>query len=350
MTEAPDTETIPFREWMRKALFDPERGYYTTGVRAIGRGGDFATSATTSSLLGEGIAGWLRTMVPRYPKVRAVIEVGGGNGALSASVREHLGWWRRRRMAWHMVEVSPVLQEQQKQKIGPRAATWHESVSAALHTCGGGAFIFHNELVDAFPVTLLRWDGTQRRWREIWVRPEDSGWKEEPRDLDLTLQTMQDHVALLPEKWPGQDVRDTQRVELHHSYGDWLRSWAGAWREGAMLTLDYGDVFPRLYHRQPHGTLRAYFQHQRFTGLELYARMGKQDITADVNFSDLRQWGLELGWRNAPLLSQREFLLAHVRNLGDRQRDPASTFLLDPDAAGGAFKVLVQERAAHAAG
>ena len=57
-----------------------------------------------------------------------------------------------------------------------------------------------------------------------------------------------------------------------------------------MLTIDYGDTAENLYHRQPKGSLRAYFLHQRFAGNEIYANPGMQDITADVNFTDLEHW------------------------------------------------------------
>ena len=343
------TLEMPFREWMGRALFDPERGYYTTGIRAIGRGGDFSTSATVGGLLGEGIAGWLRQAARAQRGVRAVIEVGGGDGSLAAAVRTHLGWWRRRRLRWHMVEVSPVLQAKQMARLGRDHVTWHESMSAALEACGGRAFIFHNELVDAFPVTLLQWDAGAAAWREVWVRKEGERWREETRDAAVTLMMLQENTSLIPERWPGGILRDGQRVELHTSYREWLRSWSGAWREGLMLTLDYGALFPQLYHRQPRGTLRAYLGQQRLTGAEVYERMGRQDITSDVNFSDVRRWGAEQGWKDLGLETQAEFLDRHIPGLRSRAgQDAAAAFVADPDGAGVAFKALVQQAGGQA--
>jgi SAM-dependent MidA family methyltransferase len=113
-----------------------------------------------------------------------------------------------------------------------------------------------------------------------------------------------------------------------------------------MLTIDYGDLFPKVYHRQPRGTVRAYLMQQRLDGPQVYENMGRQDVTADVNFSDLIAWGESLGWSTAKLATQREFLLQHVKGLKARaSSDATMSFLLDEHGAGTAFKVLVQRPA-----
>lgn len=113
-----------------------------------------------------------------------------------------------------------------------------------------------------------------------------------------------------------------------------------------MLTLDYGDAFPAVYHRQPRGTLRAYFAQQRLTGAEVYQRMGRQDITADVNFTDLQRWGESLGWRTDVFETQASFISRHIGNAAERAKvNAADAFVLDAAGAGRAFKVLVQSPA-----
>lgn len=343
---------IPFREWMRRALFDPDTGYYTTNVRTVGRRGDFSTSATTGTLLGEAVAAWLKEQMRRQRGVRAVVEVGGGSGVLSATVRQSLGWWPRWKMGWHMVETSPVLRAQQQEKLGEGTAVWHESMEAAMDATDGCAFVFHNELVDAFPATLLQWDEPSRTWREIWMRCDEAtgAWREELGAAvtgGINRGALSEGglaaVALTDEAWPPNTLRHGQKVEVHSSYQEWLESWARSWEEGAMLTLDYGDAFPAVYHRQPRGTLRAYFAQQRLTGAEVYQRMGRQDITADVNFTDLQHWGESLGWSTDVFESQSSFISRHIGNAADRAKaNAADAFVLDPGGAGGAFKVLVQ--------
>ncbi|MBU3665820.1 MAG: hypothetical protein FGM15_08105, partial [Chthoniobacterales bacterium] len=59
--------------------------------------------------------------------------------------------------------------------------------------------------------------------------------------------------------------------------------------------------------RRPHGTLRAYRGQQRLSGTEILDLPGRQDITADVNFDDLRQWARELRWRTGEMKPLEDF-------------------------------------------
>ena len=121
-------------------------------------------------------------------------------------------------------------------------------------------------------------------------------------ELHLRLGTDGIHEILRPAELPEStafagDFRPGQRVEIHESYRHWLRGWASEWTSGSMLTIDYGDTMPGLYHRRTAGTIRGYAHHQRLTGLEIYQAPGRLDLTADVNYSDLQKWGEDLGWR-----------------------------------------------------
>jgi len=49
----------PFSKFMQRALYDPQRGYYTARIRTVGARGDFSTTATLSTQLGKAIAAWL---------------------------------------------------------------------------------------------------------------------------------------------------------------------------------------------------------------------------------------------------------------------------------------------------
>jgi len=336
-------ETIPFREWMQRALFDPQRGYYARQIRTVGRRGDFSTSATISEALGETIAAWLKQEQRVQRNVRTIIEIGGGSGDLTRAVRRAIGWRGRWRHRFFMVEASPVLREAQQQKLAGSGVQWFEALSPALDACSGKAFLYHNELLDAFPVTLIEWSAAEQAWREIWLEETDGAkWNELRRPLEASLRKGSLYSALGNWKPPY----DKQRSELGTEAQDWMQHWAPHWHTGAMLTLDYGAEFPQLYHRMPAGTLRAYQMHQRFTGAEIYEQMGRRDITADVNFTDLRCWGEALGWRNEKLQTQREFLQAHLPRFEERvAHDTALRFLAEDQGAGGEFKALIQRPA-----
>ena len=99
-----------------------------------------------------------------------------------------------------------------------------------------------------------------------------------------------------------------QRVEVFQSYRNWLTTLDHHLQRGALLTIDYGGSPTEIYHRKPGGTLRAYFRHQRIEGMGIYLRPGRQDLTADVNFVDLQEWGEELGLKTIQSVTQADFI------------------------------------------
>lgn len=321
--------SIPFERFMREALYHPRFGYYSVHIADVGPRGDFSTTATLDRGLGVAIAAWIKDRSRSFGWRRtSVIEVGAGNGALAATVLKSLGWLKRLRTDYTIVETSRVLRMRQRKLLGRRRVTWSDSMEEALHRSEGRALIFSNELVDAFPCRL-------------YERME-TGWKE----LGLSIGPDGSLREVVLDKGPVGHEFDVflhlpkgQRVERHDSYRDWLESWRGAWREGSMLTIDYGETRENLYERRLQGTLRAYWKHHRHTGMDVYARFGRQDLTADVNFSDLITWGEKCGWKTRSLSSQREFLSAW---LPDNESGVVSARFTTPDDAGDAFKVLEQ--------
>lgn len=301
---------IPFERWMAEALYHPAFGYYSANIRGIGRKGDFTTWPVVHRSLATGIARWALKNKP--PGRWNLIEIGAGTGELAEAVLKAIGWWNRPR--YHIVDVSGPLRTAQEKRLG-RKATWHASVSDALAACGGSAVIFSNELVDAFPCRIFQKQSGD--WRELAIRIEGGRVQEIWREAGLPASTVFSH------DWP-----EGQRVEIQESYRAWQQQWLPHWKQGAMLTIDYGDTCPRLYHRRPLGTLRAYAHHQRLEGREAYAAFGLRDLTVDVNFSDVQAWATG-AWEYSTLA---EFLAAQgVGNIPQLAE------------AGEAFKVLVQK-------
>ncbi len=316
---------VSFRGFMEAALYDPEFGYYSRQIRTVGPGGDFSTSATLSPRLGRALAAWVKETA--QGEFRHLIEIGPGNGILHRTLRQAMGWRGRWHWHSHLVERSPVLRKEQQKTLGRegRWLQWHASPEEALTAAGGKALIFSNELVDAFPATLLqRHDGL---WQEVWLELAENGAVVETLrpapEIDTTLDAA--HFS------------EGQRVEVHVSWRQWLAAWRPQWRQGAMMTIDYGGSADRLYHRRPHGSLRGFFHHQRLHGLAIYRNPGHCDLTADVNFSDLSHWGAAMGLTTVRLETQTEFL-ARIPACGDE----AGARLADPDGAGGAFYCLHQ--------
>ncbi|MDB6074234.1 MAG: hypothetical protein JWO89_1874, partial [Verrucomicrobiaceae bacterium] len=216
-----------------------------------------------------------------------------------------------------------ILVAQQKQKLGGKVANWFATLPEALAVCDGKALIFHNELLDAFPVDLVQGDG--ECWQQVWLSRENGHVKEELRPLTLERET-----------YSALQGKPSGRCELQTAVHLWLQGWLPLWREGSMLTVDYGDLYPALYHRKPRGTLRGYLFQQCLTGPDVYQNAGRQDITCDVNFTDVRAWLAANGLNEMFYETQAAFIRRLV-SVPNRARD---AFIVHEQGAGQAFKCL----------
>jgi SAM-dependent MidA family methyltransferase len=159
--------------------------------------------------------------------------------------------------------------------------------------------------------------------------------------LDLTSETVESSAFSI-------ECAAGQRVETFGSYRRWLTNMTRLLDQGALLTIDYGDLPAEIYRRRPQGTARAFFRHQRLEGLEIYLRAGHQDLTADVNFLDLRNWGESLGLATVDFVNQTEFIHHWYGPERKRSRsNAADDYLSDKEAMGSAIKVLHQRKAPH---
>lgn len=302
-----------FDRFMQSALYHPERGYYSARIKTVGSRGDFTTTAQLSNILARAIA-------HRFSQsgLRHLIEVGPGTGQLAHEVNKALPFLTKIKTQQHLVEVSQPLQALQK-KLLPKA-THHPSIHSALTSAKGEAFIYSNELVDAFPVRIFRKES--HHWSELHL----SGSQGAIEEHFLAAEQLPDS-HLFQKSFPLQ-----QRIEVHQSYQEWLQSWTPHFHKGQLLTIDYTTPSPRLIP----GTLRGYFLQDRLSGPNLYQNAGHIDLTADVEFDDIEQWGQTLGLKTLSRQSQRDFLQPFSKGTAP------DNFLTDPQGAGTAFEVLLQ--------
>jgi SAM-dependent MidA family methyltransferase len=315
---------IRFDRFMEWALYHPVHGYYTATIETVGQGGDFSTSATVSALLGRSIAAWLRQELKQW-RTHHVIELGAGSGELARAVCRHLPPWRR--IQYHIVEVSPRLRAIQRRRLP--GVRWHATIEEALDAARFGAVIFSNEFVDAFPCRRVRWSGDH--WEEIYLEFKDGSL----RELLCPLKELPES-AVFRHSWPPG-----QEVEVQSSYRRWLERCGAALRRGTLLSIDYGGSAEEIYRRAPTGTLRAYWRHARISGREVYFRAGQQDLTLDVNFDDLQNWGAQCRLETVWYGTQRDFV---ERWSPVASRTQADSFLLEPNGPGTAFKALQQRK------
>ncbi|GAB4350843.1 MAG: SAM-dependent methyltransferase [Cyanophyceae cyanobacterium] len=312
-------QRITFADYMAIALYDPAAGYYATrAARGIGPGGDFVTSPHMGPDFGELIAEQLVDFWQRLgrPDPFDLVEMGAGQGLLAADILAHL---RDRHpvcygtVRYSIIEKAAAAIAAQRQRLLPWGekitwTTWDDIPTKSIRGC-----CFSNELVDAFPVHRLQWDGDQ--WQEIYVTLAPAG---SPTPLSEVLGppsrdrlvTYFDLVGIDVTKLPKGYVTEVNLTAL-----DWLEVVGDRLDRGYLLTVDYGYDAGRYYQpAREGGTLRCYSRHAHHG--DPYAYIGYQDITAHVDFTALERWGDRAGLRPLGRTPQALFLMA--LGLGDR--------------------------------
>ncbi|HEY8343397.1 MAG TPA: SAM-dependent methyltransferase [Calditerricola sp.] len=317
---------LSFAAFMEACLYDAQDGYYMRAGEKIGRTGDFYTAPAAHPVFGKALARALQAMREALGGA-PLIEIGAGTGALARAVLDALQTEHPDAYAnalYGIVERSPTLRRAQTKALAAhrQRVRWGETV-ADLVGREGKAVLVANEVLDALPVRVLRqvgetveelhvgWDGA--RFVEVWRPCTEAEALAQWERIRARLRAV------------GRDVAEGQRVEVHTSARAALRAWGEGVTCGYWLLMDYGGTTAeRITPERKRGTLRAFCRHA--VTEEILARPGEQDLTADVDFSDLLEWGAEAGWRPVWYGTQGAFLLACgiLRYLEDPGADPFS--------------------------
>jgi len=339
---------VPFALYMEWALYHPEWGYYMRDQKKIGKEGDFYTSPSIHPVFAEVLAD---EMAKRADELGTesfdLIEFGAGEGRLAFDI---LARWQSvrpdlyERTLYRIVESSPSLRARQQERLREHRVIWQseEEVCAGAPYAG---IVLTNELLDAFPVhRIIR---TAEGLQELYAAWDGEWFTMVPGPL--SDPRIEDYLARY-----GAPLLIGQAAEAGLPGLDWYERAAGLLSQGAILTIDYGFEAQMLYHKSRlRGTLRGYFRHTVTD--DPFARIGEQDLTADVNFTALQLRGEELGLKTLFFGSQSRYLLQSgiLERLTDAfspdpfrdpnvKRNMAIKQLILPGGIGDHFKVLVQ--------
>jgi SAM-dependent MidA family methyltransferase len=331
---------LPFAQVMELALYHPEHGYYGAGPRKIGRQGDFFTSVSVGPLFGKLLA--MRALQEwralGEPEDFTIIEQGAHDGQLAEDVLLALG---PHPVRYLIVEPNPKYRAAQAGRLGDRVQ-WVESL-AALGNGPGHGFFLCNELPDAFPVHLVRWNGG--RWEELFVEMDGTeAFRLIPGDCSCT--DLEAEVKHLP-----HDLGIGHTLEINLAMLDWIRDVARAAFSGTIFIADYGlDAEEFLADSRATGTIRRYQQHQ-MDG-QVLANLGDCDLTTHINFTRLIEEAQRQG------LIQREYDLqgrvlgrmatSWIQSLEGSPPDAATlrqfNSLTHPALMGRSFRCLILEK------
>ena len=317
---------ITFAEFMELALYHPEGGYYTQD-RQDADHRDYYTSPSAHPTFSALIAVHLEAMWKELdePSQFHVIEMGAGSGLMARDISEYA-----------------------RQHLEPfTGAMRYFTMDKACDEFPRGVVgcVLSNELIDAFP--FHRFEIKDGRLVELFVDVDAGGrFHSVPREPSTPLLARR--LGKL-----GLELPDETRGEINLRISEWASRVAEIIERGFVITIDYGHEAHELYSpKRSRGTLQTYYKHT--SGSSPYQWIGRQDITAHVDFTTVIEEGRAAGLEPLCLIPQAEYLdrlglNVWASSLRERDMSPrdlranvmAMRDLVDPDGLGG-FKVLIQ--------
>lgn len=290
---------VPFSEFMELALYHPAHGYYVTQDPTL----DYQSSPNVHPIFGAVLASQLAEFwrILGQPARFQVFEAGAHRGQLAGDI---LRWLRGHEPDFYEVTEYTIhdrtLAEGSAglERIGlpPERLRTAEDLpdDDSLEGC-----VLSNELLDALPVRRVRVEGG--RLEELYIAAEGERLVDEAGEPSAEVVAYFETLGLLP----GEGCTAEVNLEAPR----WVERAAATLRRGYVLTLDYGYEAQDLYAPwRKQGTLLTFYRHTAAD--DPYVRIGRQDITASVDFTTIRRAGEAAGLRTVGVTSQGHFLAA----------------------------------------
>ncbi len=298
---------MTFAQFMQKALYTPNLGYYSNNLPKIGGQGDFITAPEISPIFSRCLARQSEQVLQTL-ETPNIVEFGAGRGTMAKDILLELHRIGQPLERYYIIELSANLQQRQKETLQAALPTeLFKKVSwlSQLPSTPIPAVIFANEVLDAMPFERLRIEPHHAlrgyvRYDETKDRFE---WHYQPitdRPLQKFANRLIQHIG---------DVSELgYETEINLHIKPWLESLNGILSQGAVFLIDYG--YTRKEYYQPArvmGTLRCHYQHRVHQNPFFYP--GLQDITAHVDFTAVAEAGFESGFKVAGYTTQANFLM-----------------------------------------
>ena len=294
---------MSFSEYMQRSLYEPGLGYYVNGFSKLGKNGDFITAPEISEHFAVCLANQCTQVFDAIGKAD-ILEFGGGSGRLAADLLKTLLQKNSLPLSYQILEVSPELQQEQRQLIECELpadvcskVVWLNRLPEKFN-----GVVLANEVLDAFAVERFRIvDGQPER---IMVGASDNGFYSYPAADDQIKET----VSAI-ERDCDRAFAEGYESEYCALVAPWWQSLARRIESGAVIICDYGSDRRQYYApNKPTGTLRCFFRHTLHS--DPFARAAVQDITADVDFTSVAVAATEAGLELQGYSPLSEFMLS----------------------------------------
>jgi len=285
---------IGFDVFMDLALYHQEFGYYRSNKTIFGHRGDFITSPEVSDLFGFSLAKQCKQIL----NGGNILEFGAGSGILAAQILFELGRMESLPKKYFIIELSSQLRQTQKEtikKVLPEVFDRIEWLTKLPKNFKG--VVIANEVLDAFPVKRITFSKGSFYELGVGFKGGDFNWErmQEP----LTHLNIPDSI----------DFQEGYTTEINIQSGAWIKSLYDLMIDGTVLLIDYGMTEAEYFHPQRvEGTLKCFSNHK--SSDNPFIHIGKQDITASVNFSNIASIAKESGFKVSGYTTQSMFLIS----------------------------------------
>ena len=331
---------LSFERFMEIALYTPALGYYTSANNIFGGEGDFITAPELTPLFSRCIARQICQAMAEIDSAISVLEFGAGAGTMAIDILKELQVLDSLPSNYYIVEISPLLQQRQREKIVEQLPHLLDRVSWVKEVPDEFVgIIVGNEILDAIPPQRIRFnpDGNHQ---ELYVELKDNRfcWVAGEITDSRIFENYRENFIVPYE------------TEVNLEAMDWIAGIAHKLKQGVILLIDYGYEEKEFYRPERHkGTLMCHYKHLAHENALIH--VGLQDITSHVNFTQIAEAAFGNGLSVLGFTNQTYFLIScgleslltniDINNTKQflKETQPVKQLIL-PDEMGELFKVI----------
>ena len=280
---------ISLEEFMQVSLHDKDFGYYRIS-KPIGLQGDFITSPEISQLYGEMVGLWLSQIIVTNNIVKCnLIELGPGNGTLMTDIVRVIRKVLKNQpsIKIHFLENNIHFIKKLREQFNN--ATFHSDIETIPDEF---SIYIANEFFDALPITQLK--KTKDKLTNLVIKKDCNG--------KLQQEFMEDKNVIQNKDLLDVELKDGDIYEYSKQLNNIIQIIADRLKQfgGFIYFADYG--YTKLNYRS---TLSSMKNNKVTNFLD---NIGKQDLTAHVNFQNINKILIDYGFDNLKIVKQSKFL------------------------------------------
>ncbi len=320
--------SMSFSFFMEEALYRNQESYYANSKKKFGDGGDFITASGIAQFFTDSILTILEKMSEQVEM--HILELGPGDGRMGLKIIKNLEE-KNIKYKYFFLEISDELVQLQKKNIKElfmehvtsKKILWLKHIPQNF-----SGVVIGNEFLDALPFNIYEKKG--KLFEKIVAI--DSNERLHFKSIPCNNFGLKNKVDYLKHDFIFEYV----------DYSNYLKEILKNFAKGFVFFIDYGHAESEYFNlNRSNGSFRFFHQHKLVDSP--FDNIGNQDITADVNFSDLYNLFYKSAFDLHLFTNQREMIVKTLNisnELSNNDRVRLNT-LIHPNEMGEKFKVMI---------